>query len=199
MVMKFSGVAALVLLLTLTACASMQRAEMHFQGTALPVSQAPDFTLTSDSGGPWTLSAQHGETVALFFGYTHCPDTCPATLAKLAKAVDLQGANVSNAEIVFVTVDPQRDTPAAMKKYIAQFEGAKIIGLTGTTSQVGAVEHQYHVWAQRIPGNHSGKDDYDDAHSSVVYLIDRDGNQRVVHGDDDSLKSFAADVHTLVQ
>ena len=197
--MKFPGVAALALLLTLTGCASMQRADAHFQGTALAIAQAPDFTLTSDSGRLWTLSSRHGKNVALFFGYTHCPDTCPATLAKLAKAVDLQGGKASNVEIAFVTVDPQRDTPSVMKKYIAHFEGANIVGLTGTPAQVAGVEHEYHVWAQRIPGNHTGKDDYDDAHSSVVYLIDRDGNERVLHGDDDSLNSFTADLHTLVQ
>lgn len=177
----------------------MRRADVRFQGAALSPSQAPNFTLTDDSNGPWTLADQHGKTVALFFGYTHCPDTCPATLAKLTKAVESLGSKAEKVEIAFVTVDPHRDTPSTMKKYIGQFSGAKIVGLTGTSAQVSRVEHDYHVWAQRIPGNHTGTDDYDDSHSAVVYLIDRDGNQRVVHGDDDSLKAFSSDIQTLVQ
>ncbi len=191
------GRIVLVLALTFTGCTTVQSAQ--FRGTALPPKIAPDFTLTDDADRPWTLSDQHGKTVALFFGYTHCADTCPTTLAKLAKAIETLGNRSGDAEIAFVTVDPERDTPNVLRHYIARFSGGKIVGLTGTTAQVRQVEHHYHVWAQKIPGVHKNVDDYDDAHSSSVYLIDRDGRERVVHDDDDSLQSFAADIGTLVR
>lgn len=193
------GIFVLTSLLGLTGCAGMQRANAHFEGTALPASPAPAITLTDDLGKSWSLADQRGSTVVLFFGYTHCADTCPLTLAKLTRAVAHQGTAAARTEIAFVTVDPQRDTPAVMHRYIARYSGARIAGLTGTPSQVEQVERAYHVWAQRIPGNHTGVDDYDDAHSAVVYMIDRDGNQRVMHSDDDPLQAFAADIRTLAR
>ncbi|HEV7179592.1 MAG TPA: SCO family protein [Candidatus Baltobacteraceae bacterium] len=195
--MNLARAGALALILGLCGCASMQTA--RFQGTTLAGQAAPDFTLTDHHGNPWTLSGQRGRVVALFFGYTHCADTCPATLAKLAKAIEAQGNDANNAEIAFVTVDPARDTPAAMNRYIARFGGRTIVGLTGDAADISRVEHAYHVWAQKIPGSHRSADDYDDSHSSIVYLIDRNGHERVVHDDDDRLSAFSADIHTLLQ
>ena len=168
-----------------------------FTGTALPPGPAPDFTLTSDAGAPWTLSYQHGTLVALSFGYTHCDDTCPDTLAKLSEALHRAGASAQNAEIAFVTVDAKRDRPSIMHAYLRRFSGARIVGLTGTPRQLHAVERAYHVWAERV-ANPRGSD-YDEEHSSVTFLIDRDGNERVVHDDDDPLHAFLADFRTLLQ
>lgn len=159
---------------------------------------APDFTLTSDTGTPWTLSAQHGKAVALFFGFTHCADTCPDTLAKLVASLRADGATSENAEIAFVTIDPQRDTPAVMHTYIARFPRAPIVGLTGTPAQIVAAENAYHVWSQKIRPTHGG-DDYDEAHSAFTFLIDRSGNQRMIHNDDDPQRDFAADLATLLR
>jgi protein SCO1 len=158
----------------------------------------PDFTLTDDNGKPWTLSAQHGKVVALFFGFTHCTDTCPDTLGKLGASLRADGANGSNAEIAFVTIDPQRDTPAVMHAYIQRFAGAPIVGLTGTPAQIAAVENAYHVWSQKLPAK-QGDDNYDEAHSAFTFLIDRNGNQRMIHNDDDSQHDFAADLGTLLR
>lgn len=159
---------------------------------------APDFTLTSDTGKPWALSAQHGKVVALFFGFTHCTDTCPDTLAKLGASLRADGANGGNAEIAFVTLDPERDTPAVMHAYIQRFSSAPIVGLTGTPSQIASVENAYHVWSKKQPATHDGKD-YDVAHSAFTFLIDRNGNQRMIHNDDDSQRDFAADLGTLLR
>jgi protein SCO1 len=159
---------------------------------------APDFTLTSDNGTPWTLATQHGKAVALFFGFTHCSDTCPDTLAKLAASLRADGATAATAEIAFVTIDPQRDTPAAMHRYIQRFPGAPIVGLTGTPAQIAAVEHGYHIWSQKLPAK-NGSNDYDEAHSAFTFLIDRNGNERMIHNDDDSQSDFAADLATLLR
>ncbi|HUA07917.1 MAG TPA: SCO family protein [Candidatus Acidoferrales bacterium] len=158
---------------------------------------APDFTLTSDTGAPWTLSAQRGEAVAVFFGFTHCDDTCPDTLAKLSTAMRADGASARDAEIAFVTIDPQRDTPAVMHRYIRRFDGP-VVGLTGTPAQIAAVMRAYHVWAQKIPDPHGGSN-YDEAHSAFTFLIDRNGNMRMIHNDNDSLRDFRTDLAILLR
>lgn len=146
---------------------------------------APDISLTDQQGQPWTLAAQRGSTVAVFFGYTHCADTCPTTLAKLAKGL----ASVQGAKVAFITVDPERDTAAVLRKYVAKFTGAPIVGLTGTQGQIAASESAYHVWAQKIPGK-SGNDNYDDAHATYIFLIDRDGNQRSILHEEDTVQTI---------
>jgi protein SCO1/2 len=155
---------------------------------------APDFSLTDHNSATWSLSAQRGKTVALYFGFTHCPDTCPTTLAKLAKAI----GNNSNAEIAFVTVDPERDTPDVLRNYVKRFEGAPIVGLTGTPQQIADVERAYHVWSQKIPGKR-GSYDYDEAHISVVTFIDPSGRQRMIADQDDTVTTLASDVASTMQ
>lgn len=179
----------------LAGCA--QAAAPRFTGTALPPAPAPNFTLTSDAGIPWTLAAQHGKVVALFFGFTHCTDTCPDTLGKLAAVLRRDRAG-ANAEIAFVTIDPQRDTPPVMHKYLRRWSGAPIVGLTGTPAQIAAVERSYNIYSKPVPDPHGGTD-YDEEHSAFTFLIDREGNWRVIHSDDDSLRAYAADVRELLQ
>jgi len=138
---------------------------------------APGFTLTDDRGRPWSLAAQRGTPVALTFGFTHCADTCPATLAKLAR---LAGRPWKTPVVIaFVTVDPQRDSVAAMHRFVTRFGGAdvRVVGLTGTQDQIDAVESAYHIWAQRIPGRRR---------NAVIYFVDRSGRIAAIHDDDDS-------------
>jgi protein SCO1/2 len=149
---------------------------------------ATNFTLTDQDGASWSLASQRGKTVALFFGYTHCTDVCPATLAKLARAADTLGSNASRTEIAFVTVDPQRDTVPVLAEYVTRFGASNIVGLTGTSRQLRSVYSAYHVWAQRIPGG--TKTGYEMAHSSTVYIIGPDGTIRSVHDWQDSLGAF---------
>jgi protein SCO1/2 len=149
---------------------------------------AADFTLQSDASAPWSLSSQRGKAVVLTFGYTHCADTCPLTLAKLAKAKATLGARASDVVIAFVTVDPHRDTPAALGAFLQKI-GPGFVGLTGTPEQIDSVEQAYHVWAQRVPGKHGG-DDYDDAHASAIFFIDTHGNVSSLHDDSDSIEEL---------
>jgi protein SCO1/2 len=177
-------------------CATARQAQ--FSGTRLGARKAPDFTLTDQDGHAWRLSRQRGTVVALYFGFTHCRDTCPATVAKLARAIASQGTRAGDAEIAFVTVDPQRDTLLTLQRFIARFGGARIAGLTGTFAQIASVERSYAVWTHRAPTERRVKGDYDEIHSSVTYLIDRDGRERVLHDDADSLASIASDIHVLL-
>ncbi len=155
---------------------------------------APDISLVDQHGERWTLSAQRGAPLAVYFGYTHCLDTCPTMLAKLTKSL----ANVPDAKVVFVTVDPERDTPRVLDAYAKRFTGAPIVALTGTQGEVSAAENAYHVWAQKIPGKR-GNDNYDDAHASYAFLIDSDGVQRALFHDDDSMTTIADAVEKMTQ
>ena len=139
-------------------------------------------------GGPFQLVNQDGKTVdqsllagkwtAVFFGYTYCPDVCPTTLQTLAAAQQRLGAKAKDLQVVFVSVDPERDTPAQIKAYLAAPAFPRgTIGLTGTTTQVAAAAKAYRVYYQK-QGTGEG---YTLNHSSIVYLMDPTGKfDRVV-------------------
>ncbi|HEY9086251.1 MAG TPA: SCO family protein [Candidatus Tyrphobacter sp.] len=182
--------ASVILIASLAACANAA----GFDGTAFSI-QAPNVTLVDQHSRQWDLSAQRGTTVVLYFGYTHCPDDCPLTLAKLSRAIAALGPG-SQMEIAFITVDPARDTPAVLATYIRHFHGAKIVGLTGSRAALARAETAYHVWAQRIPGKNRSAG-YAVAHASPVFLIDANGRLRVVHDDADAPSAFTHDLQIL--
>jgi protein SCO1/2 len=153
---------------------------------------APDFTLSSARGGPFTLSQHRGRTVALLFGYTHCPDVCPTTLAALARAKHQLGSSAGAFDVAFITVDPARDTPGRLARYVALFDPA-FFGLSGTPAQLNAVYTDYHVYHQQLP-NRAGSRDYDVAHSSDIILIGPDGRIRAEGDWDDSPAQLAAEI-----
>ncbi|MGP6158106.1 MAG: SCO family protein [Vulcanimicrobiaceae bacterium] len=136
--------AALLLALVLGGCARAAPT------SAIPGQTAPDFTLTDQDGHPFTLSAQRGMAVVLFFGYTHCPDVCPATLAKVERAVTRLGPNAARVRVVFVSVDPERDRPSVLRRFVRLF-GNDVVGLSGSERSLAPVERAYHVWHQRLP------------------------------------------------
>ncbi|MGH7738366.1 MAG: SCO family protein [Candidatus Tyrphobacter sp.] len=178
----------LAVLTVLAACAP------SFDGEPLGHRAAPAFTLTDQRGLPWSLSAQHGKVVALYFGYTHCPDDCPLTLAKLSRAIATLGPH-SHAEIAFVTVDPQRDTPSVLRAFISHFHGATIAGLTGSRASLARVYRAYDIWSQALAQRKRGG--YEVAHATPVYLIDRNGMLRVLHDDSDTVAAFEHDLAAL--
>lgn len=137
---------------------------------------------TAPLGGPFTLTDQNGTTrsnaefrgklMLIYFGYTYCPDTCPATLAAMTKALDDLGPAAAAVQPIFITVDPQRDTPQQLKLYAANFS-PRLIALTGTPTQLAGVEHEFGVFASKEPGGPI--DDYLLDHSAFIYLMGRDG------------------------
>jgi protein SCO1/2 len=140
-------------------------------------------TMVSEIGGPFTLVDQNGQTVTdadfrgkwllVYFGYTHCPDACPTALGDMAAALgDLDSAKRDKIRVLFISVDPERDTSAVMKDYVAAFDSPNIVGLTGTKEQVGAVEAVYRVRAQRY-GQKGG--DYTMSHTSTIHIMDPAG------------------------
>ena len=127
------------------------------------------FALVGSDGKPFGSNQLVGKPYALFFGFTHCPDTCPTTLARLVKLRREAGDDAFN--IVFVTIDPERDGPKEMGAYSKAF-GAPIIGLTGSPQQIAKVEKQFGIFAQKVP---TGDGDYTMDHTATVLLFDRDG------------------------
>lgn len=136
------------------------------------------FTLVDGGGQPFESSRLEGRPYAIFFGFTNCPDVCPTTLARLAKLRRSAGGEKA-FDIVFVSIDPERDTSAAMDRYAKMF-GAPIIALTGSPQQIDAVKKSYGIYAEKAPlaeAGHAGHegDGYTMNHTSGVLLFDRGG------------------------
>lgn len=131
------------------------------------------FALVDGDGKPVTDRTWRGQYTLVYFGYTFCPDVCPATLNNVADALDKLGPKADRLQPLFITVDPKRDTPAVVKQYAAAF-GPRMIGLTGTAEQIAAAAKAYRVYyAEHRTG--TGPDDYSMDHSSVLYLMGPDG------------------------
>jgi protein SCO1 len=144
-------------------------------GVFNPAREAPNFSVSGSDGTALTLSRYRGKVVVLGFGYTSCPNVCPVTLAVLAQAHRKLGTLGSQVQIIYLTVDPERDNAERLKQYLAAFDQS-FVGGTGTAAQMAAVRASYGVTAEKVG---TGKD-YAVAHSSFVYLITREGKLRAL-------------------
>ena len=140
--------------------------------TELPLASiGGPFTLVGADGQPFSSARLKGKPFAIFFGFTHCPDVCPTTLARLAKLRRQLGAGDDAFDIVFVTVDPERDGPAQVGAYAGLF-GTPVIGLTGSRAQIEQVKKQFAVFSAKAP---EAGVDYSVDHTATVFLMDRAG------------------------
>lgn len=130
------------------------------------------FTLTGADGRAFSSSRLAGKPHAIFFGFTHCPDVCPTTLARLVRLRQQLGEGERPFEILFVTVDPERDGPAEVGKY-AQLFDSPIIGLTGSPAEIEQVKKQFGIYSRKVPGHHGSE--YSVDHTASVLLFDRSG------------------------
>ena len=128
------------------------------------------FVLTSQDGARVTQKALLGHPTLVFFGYTHCPNVCPTTLAEISAVFQALGPK-EPARALFVTVDPQRDTPVVLNDYLTSFD-SRITGLTGTPDAIAAVEHEYKAYAKAVPDKDGT---YAMDHTAIAYLMDKDG------------------------
>jgi protein SCO1/2 len=158
-------------------CMTAQAADVNAlkAGVFDPAREAPDFSVRGSDGAALSLSHYRGKVVVLGFGYTSCPNVCPATLAVLALAQRKLGALGSQVQVIYMTVDPERDSAERLKQYLAAFDPS-FVGGTGTAAQMAAVRASYGVTAEKVG---SGKD-YGVAHSSFIYLITREGKLRAL-------------------
>jgi protein SCO1/2 len=134
------------------------------------------FTLVDQNGQSFSSDRLKGKPTLIYFGYTFCPDVCPTSLLLMETAVEQLGPDAAKkVNLVFITVDPERDTPALIKGYVENF-GPTIIGLTGTPAQIEAATRAYRVYFQKVPSKNGGP--YLMDHSSILYLLDR--NERFI-------------------
>lgn len=164
-------------------------------GVFSPARAAPDFSLHGSDGSELTLSRYRGKVVALAFGYTSCTAVCPITLSVLAAARSKLGAAADQVQVIYVTVDPDRDDAARMRKFLHGFDSS-FLGATGTVQQLAAVRADYGISVSEkipIPGGYALN------HSSYIYLIDRDGGLRALMPYGHSADDFAHDMRLLMR
>jgi protein SCO1/2 len=169
-----------------------------FRGTmyAEPYPPAPEIELTRANGNSFRLSEMGGKTVLLFFGYTSCPDVCPTTMAELKQAlVKLGEEDAKQVQVLFVTVDPERDTPERVQEYVDHFN-SNFIGLSGTESELADVWKNYGVFRETVEGTSAAG--YLVSHTARVTLIDKDGNLRLSYAFNTPVDSIVHDLKLIL-
>jgi protein SCO1/2 len=156
---------------------------------------ASGFSLTDHNGQPRTLADFRGKVVVLFFGYTQCPDVCPTTLSELAQARQLLGAQGERLQGLFVSVDPERDTPAVMKAYMANFDPS-FLALYAGPDELPAVAKSFKVYYKKVEGKTSSS--YTMDHSAGSYVYDSQGRIRLYHRHGSGAEALASDIKILL-
>lgn len=154
-----------------------------------------EFTLRDQAGRVVSAENLRGRVVLLYFGYTQCPDACPTTLAMLGHALRTLGPGAASVRVLFVSVDPQRDTLAVLKRYVANF-GPQFIGLRGDDAALNALTHRYRVAYHREEPDAQGY--YAVDHSSAVFVFDQKGQARLLAGARTGSKAIATDLRRLI-
>jgi protein SCO1/2 len=171
-IVRAAWVARLLLAASAGVCIRIGPATLAYAQALAPGTLGPSFELTDHSGKTFPSTALSGHPYAIFFGFTHCPDVCPTTLLEVSNVLRSLGADADRLKVVFVTVDPERDTPEQLRQYLDSFD-PRIIGLTGSEQQVAAVAKGWNAFHNKIP---EGDGTYTVVHSAYVYLMDR-GNR----------------------
>ena len=164
----------LALMLLIVATFVRADADALKSGTFDPPRAAPDFTLRGSNGADLKLSDYRGKVVLLGFGFTSCQQVCPITLGTLKQVNRKLGAQASDVQVIYITVDPEHDDAARLRKYLSSFDPA-FVGGTGTQAQLAAVQKEYGIVAEKVAGP-----DGSYTHSSFICLIDREGKLRAL-------------------
>lgn len=155
-----------------------------------------DFHLTDHHGRPRRLADFKGKVVMLFFGFSHCPDICPTTLADMARVIEALGPDGARVQGLFVTVDPARDTPEVLAKYVTAFHPT-FLGLYGEPAATAAMAKEFKFFhTAHAP---DAKGDYDVAHGSAIYVYGPQGHRRLLMGQPHDVAAMAADVARLLK
>ncbi|MFO6420767.1 SCO family protein [Hylemonella sp. W303a] len=191
---------ALGAVLILGACSEGKQAQFN----AIDITgadYAKGFALTDHNGQPRTLADFKGKVVAMFFGYTQCPDVCPTTMTEMVavkQALSTGGGNAGDKlQVLFVTVDPERDTPAIMKNYMAAFDPAFLALYASSPEQLAALAKDYKVYYKKVEGKAPGS--YTMDHSAGLYLYDTQGRLRLYARYGSSVESLTADIRQLLK
>ena len=167
-----------------------------FHGTDITgADYAKDFALTDFNGQPRTLADFKGKAVVIFFGYTQCPDVCPTTMGELVQVKQALGTEGDKLQVLFISVDPERDTPEVLKAYMANFDPT-FVGLTGTEEQLAAVAKDFKIYFKKVDGKTPTS--YTMDHSAGSYIYDPKGNLRIYSRYGSGAQALQSDVKALL-
>jgi protein SCO1/2 len=170
-------VAACALALSVTACDKLPGKQASFQNTDVTgLDYAKGFALTDHTGKPRTLADYKGKVVVVFFGYTQCPDVCPTTMAEMAGVMQKLGPQADQVQVLFITLDPERDTQQLLASYVPAFD-KRFVGLYGTPEQTAKTAKEFKVFYSKVPGTSPGS--YTIDHTAGSYVFDKDGRLRL--------------------
>lgn len=184
---------ALILTASLAACAGSDAhyALKNITGLVSPL----EFQLTNQDDQPVTAADYRHDIVVLYFGYTECPDECPTTLTMLANALRTLGPQASQVRVLFVSVDPRRDTTGVLKRYVSNF-GPEFVGLRPDEDELAALSKRYRIAYHYEKPDKDGN--YEVDHSSAVFIFDRDGRARLLGMTDNTSQQVASDLRRLL-
>ena len=174
---------AAALVAVLAGCGKPATPKLEFKNTDVTgLGYAREFALTDHEGHPRTLADYKGKLVLMFFGYTQCPDVCPTTMADMAQVMQEMGPQAEQVQVLFVTVDPERDTQALLAEYVPAFD-KRFVGLYGDAAATAKVAKEFKVYYAKVEGETDGS--YTVDHTAGTYVFDRDGKIRlfVRHGE----------------
>lgn len=173
-------------------------AASHFHGVDIghTRSYAQDFRLTDHDGRARTLADFRGKAVVIFFGYLQCPNYCPLTLQRMAETMHLLGEDAGRVQVLFVTLDPERDVPAALKEYVGVFHPS-FLGLYGAPAHTADLALGFRIYYRKVPG--ATANSYHIDHAVFSYAYDPDGRLRLLLRDTLSAEQIAADLRHLLQ
>lgn len=196
MPVRFRWFYLLLTLLTTLLLACKPAGQASFVGTDLTGTQfGKPLSLTDHTGKLRQMSDFKGKVVVLFFGYTHCPDVCPTTMSDLKQTMKLLGKQANEVQVLFVTVDPERDTQEVLAQFVPGFD-PRFIGLRGTVAEVAANLNEYKVYAAKV--SEPGKSGYTMDHSAGLYVFDKNGAPRIYLGYGEKPENIAHDVRLLL-
>jgi protein SCO1/2 len=193
------GIGSFLLILTVGVAVLVFAKPASFRGTTFgePYPAAPEIVIDRSDGSNFRLSEMRGKIVLLFFGYTSCPDVCPTTLAELKLALtELKDEDAAQVKVLFVTVDPERDTPQRMQEYVDHFDPA-FIGLSGLQVDLERIWTVYGVYREVVQGTSAAG--YIVNHTARVTLIDQQGNMRVSFGFDTPVEDMVHDLKLILK
>jgi protein SCO1 len=182
------------LVVALWACTPTTPARPRLNGAALePAVALPSMSFTRTDGATWRSADARGRLSLFYFGYTHCPDMCPTTLAEFTRMRQTLGRSAEQVDMYFVTLDLARDTPPRMQAYVANFPG--VIGLTGSEADLAAAQASFHVVSAR---REIANGDYLLDHTAAIYLVNRDSQVALAYPYGTDANDVLADVRQLI-
>lgn len=195
-VFKFGRYLLLMLTLCLLVACDGNQAVKGFVGTDIAGADFPKpLALTDHTGTPRTMADFKDKVVVMFFGFTHCPDVCPTTMLDLKNTMKLLGDKANEVQVLFVTVDPARDTQEVLAKFVPSFD-ERFIGLRGTAEQTAETVKNFKIYYAKVPGK--SENDYSIDHSAGMYMFDKLGKLRVYLSYAQKPEDIASDIQKIL-